>query len=572
MANGKAMGPDELPAKLLKLGLSDSSHEILLALHDIIVAVWMTGEVPQEWKDATIKVLHEKKDRTECSNYRGLSLVAHAGKVLLKIGANRLGDFCEEAGILPEEQCGFRPQRSTTDMMFVVRRLQELGRTRNTSLEIWFIDLAKAYDSVDRVLLWEILARFGVPPRMIKVIRMSHDGMRARVQLDDGDFSAWFNVCQGLRQGCVLSPLLFNIFFAAVIIVVLQRFAEDPLIVSDLVYLDDAPKGEDGRPRKEGTLEMVRRAVWGMLYADDAGVVSTSPRGLARMMGVIVVTFQEFGLTVSEKKTEAMHLWSHPHTTSNALRIEATGQRYKHTTEFVYLGGAITESADLDIEIKRSIGAAWASVRKYSSQLYDRRNARLSLKIRLFKAEVMEAMLYGCATRTMRSQDFSSLRTAHHKLLLRIIGFRRKDRIGYKPLSYREVLERTGFRTHRNNNSEAPTWVRRGPCTARRLKAFKASHAWAAGGTRTQARRSTGDVVGVLPPEKSRGLRGGHAQRQRTEVGRIRSCCLGWTGLDDCCEEHGEVAPGGRGGSGRTRQRLATQGPSSIQRATPARG
>ena len=153
MANGKAIGPDELPAELLKLGLSDSSHESLLAFHDIIVAIWMTRKVPQEWKDATIKVLHKKKDRTECSNYRGLSLVAHAGKVLLKIVANRLGDFCEEAGILPEEQSGFRPQRSTTDMMFVVRRLQELGRTSNASLEICFIDLAKAYDSVDRVLL-----------------------------------------------------------------------------------------------------------------------------------------------------------------------------------------------------------------------------------------------------------------------------------------------------------------------------------------------------------------------------------------------------------------------------------
>ena len=138
MTNGKAMGPDELPADLLKLGLSDSSHEIWLAFHDIIVAVWMAGEVSQQWKDANIKVLLKKKDRTKCRNYRGLSLVAHAGKVLLKIAANRRGDFCEEAGILPKEQCGFRPQRSTTDMMFVVCRLQELGRTSNTSASsIW---------------------------------------------------------------------------------------------------------------------------------------------------------------------------------------------------------------------------------------------------------------------------------------------------------------------------------------------------------------------------------------------------------------------------------------------------
>ena len=103
--------------------------------------------------------------------------------------------------------------------------------------------------------------------------------------------------------------------------------------------------------------------MWGLLYADGAEVVSTSPRGLTRMMGVIVVACQEFGLTVSEKKTEAMHLWSHPHTVSNALRIEAAGQRYKQTTEVVYLGGAISESVHLDIEIKCRIGAAWTSVR-----------------------------------------------------------------------------------------------------------------------------------------------------------------------------------------------------------------
>ena len=109
MANGKAMGPDELPAELLKLGLSDSSHEILVAFHGIIVAVWMTGEVPQEWKDVTIKVLHNKKDRTEFSNYRGLSLVARADKVLLKIGANRQATSARKLGFFQTNNAASRP-------------------------------------------------------------------------------------------------------------------------------------------------------------------------------------------------------------------------------------------------------------------------------------------------------------------------------------------------------------------------------------------------------------------------------------------------------------------------------
>ena len=120
----------------------------------------MAVKALQEWKDTTIKVLHKKKDRIECGNYRGSSLTAHARKILLKFLANRHSDFCEKAGILPDKQCGFLPQSSTTDMTLVVRRPQELGRKSNTSLNICFIDLANVYNSVGRVQLWEVLARF----------------------------------------------------------------------------------------------------------------------------------------------------------------------------------------------------------------------------------------------------------------------------------------------------------------------------------------------------------------------------------------------------------------------------
>ena len=66
-----------------------------------------------------------------------------------------------------------------------------------------FVDLTKAYDSAGRAVLWTILARFGVPPKMLAVIGQFHDGMRARIRTDDGECSDWFGVEEGLRQGCI---------------------------------------------------------------------------------------------------------------------------------------------------------------------------------------------------------------------------------------------------------------------------------------------------------------------------------------------------------------------------------
>ena len=192
--------------------------------------------MPQQWKDAIIVVLHKKKGRTECGNNRGISLVTHAGKILLKIIARSLSEYCEGVGILTEEQSGFRPNRSTTDILFVIRRLQELVRTKRIPLYVCFINFTKAYDTVDRTLLRTVLARFGVPQNMISIIRQLHDVMQACVRLDDRVCSRWFAAEQGLREGCALAPLLFNIFFAAVINVASTRFKADKGIMDALAH------------------------------------------------------------------------------------------------------------------------------------------------------------------------------------------------------------------------------------------------------------------------------------------------------------------------------------------------
>ena len=125
-------------------------------------------------------------------------------------------------------------------MLFVVQWLQELGRQRTTPLYVGFIDRQKAYDSVDRELVWQVVARFRVQTKMLRIIRNFHDDMRARVRTDDGEHSEWFDATQGLPQGSVLSPLLFNVFFGAALHIVLVRFSRDEDIARDLVQLSDA--------------------------------------------------------------------------------------------------------------------------------------------------------------------------------------------------------------------------------------------------------------------------------------------------------------------------------------------
>ena len=215
----------------------------------------------------------------------------------------------------------------------VIRRLQELARKKRIPLYVCFIDLAKAYDFVDRTLLWTVLARFGVPQNMISVIRQFHDGMRACMWLDYRVCSRWFAVEQGLRQGCMLAPLLFNIVFAAVINVASTRFKADKGIMDALVHL--RKKGGAEGPGKATARESVLATpLWGILYADDAGVVSQSlveqPR---KMMGAIVVVCAAFHLTVSDAKTEIMCLCAKGMPEFTAIfSVEAAGQVCRCTT------------------------------------------------------------------------------------------------------------------------------------------------------------------------------------------------------------------------------------------------
>ena len=124
----------------------------------------------------------------------------------------------------------------------------------------------------------------------------------------------------------------------------------------DLVHLEEDVE-ENAAGVSSDPLACVRREVWGMLYADDAGIVFKSAEGLAKMMTVFVTVFEAAGLTVSEKKTETLLLRTPDQAPcTSPLVIEAAGQRYRQTTQFLYLGGL----DDIMPEIKRRVRLAWA--------------------------------------------------------------------------------------------------------------------------------------------------------------------------------------------------------------------
>ena len=138
------------------------------------------------------------------------------------------------------------------------------------------------------------------------------------------------------------------------------------------------------------------------------------------MMETLVDVFGAFGFTVSEKIVETMRL-PIPHATAIPIVLNTTGQQYRQTTSFVYVGAAITERSRLSAEIDRRIRAGWTSFNRYRAELYDRPTALLDLKTRMVKSEVVEALLYGCAAWTPLKGDYQNLCAAHHRMLLRIL-------------------------------------------------------------------------------------------------------------------------------------------------------
>ena len=411
LTSGKAPGADGIPPDIYKHGGTAVAEQLL----DLFTKIWDDGEVLQDFRDATIIHLYKNKgDHMCCDNHRGISLLNIAGKILARLVLNRLNKHVDNIDLIPESQCGFRPKRGTDDMVFALRQVQEKCKLHGQDLYLLFIDLTKAFDTVNREGLWCILEKIGCPKLFVSLISSFHDNMKATVR-EGSDSSPAFDVTSGTKQGCVLAPTLFTIFFSLMLHVAFKDVTDGVDINSRFDRgLCTTKSSHFNAPTK-----VTPSTICDLLFADDCALAACSLEALQHLCNCFAMAARRFGLTISIKKTEALYQPA-PGNEYTPPVILIEGKQLNAVENFKYLGGIVSNDASIDAEITARIGKATSAFGRLIKRLWTNNGIQLHTKIAVYKAAVLTSLLYGCETWTLNKKQIIRLERFHQTTLRKI--------------------------------------------------------------------------------------------------------------------------------------------------------
>ena len=366
MKNGKSCGLDEIPVEIWKI---ESFQELLLNFCNSVYA----QDKIDKWRMGCIIPFPKKGNLSSTKNYRGITLTCISAKIYNLMFLNRIRPVLDP--LLRKNQNGFRQNRSTTGQILTIRRIIEGAKSKQLPATLLFIDFSKAFDSIHRGKMREILTAYGLPEEIVKAIMISYINTKCKVRSPDGD-TDYFDITAGVLQGDTLAPFLF--------IVCLDYVLRKSMNIN-LGFTLEVKKSRRHPAIKITDID----------YADDLAVVTDNIKDANTLLNKLEEVSKEIGLNINTAKTEYMTL--NIDNTDNTNKIKSlNGNEINKVNDFKYLGSYISSTEkDLDIRLAKSWSALNAMNKIWKSNLKDK------LKRNLFRATVESVLVYGSTTWTM---------------------------------------------------------------------------------------------------------------------------------------------------------------------------
>jgi len=380
LKNNKAPDQDSLNAELFKADPELSAR----ILQPLFTAVWEQERVPDGWTKGTIIKIHKKGPLSDYNNWRGVTLLSTPSKILAKIIIQQISSAVDQQ--LRQEQPGFRRGRGCADQLFTLRNIIEQCTEWQRQLYINFVDFQKAFDSIHRDSLWHILQAYGVPQKIVQLIQSFYETFTSSVE--NSDIS--FEVNTGIRQGCVMSALLFNLAIDRVM----------------RCTTEDHPRGI--RWTLFSTLEDLD-------FTEDSALLSHTHSHMQEKTSLLSKYAHQVGLNIRLTKTEVMTL-----NISNPQPIKVNGKDLPMTDQFKYLGSIIRQDGGAGLDIQSRLNKARNTLRMLNN-VWRSSQYSTHTKLKIYQSCVLSTLLYGSECWRMLESDLGKLSTFHTKSLRKIL-------------------------------------------------------------------------------------------------------------------------------------------------------
>nr|KAG5701644.1 hypothetical protein BaRGS_019333 [Batillaria attramentaria] len=382
LKNGKAAGVDGVTAEMLRA--EETMTPRLLA--EMFQKIWEDESPPDTWKTGLIVKIPKKGNLSDCNNWRGITLLSLTSKIFSKVIHIRLSKA--QGDQLREEQTGFRPEKSCSDHIFTLRQILEQSNEWNAPLYVNFVDMEKAFDSIHRESLWKILRHYGVPQKIVNVIKMLYGDFSSRV-INNNTLSGAFKVNTGVKQGCNLSPFLF------------------------VLGMDWIMRTTIGTERR-GVRWNFTSVLEDLDFADDVALLAHRHQDMQGKTSDMASTARANWM--SSKKTKHMRM-----NNRNNAAVTVNGEALEEVEYFTYLGSKMTTDGDSEKEVRERISKASQAFASLKT-IWRTRKLSTKTKLRLFKSNVLSTLLYGAESWKMTKGIGHKLEVFQNRCLRRILS------------------------------------------------------------------------------------------------------------------------------------------------------